>query len=149
MILKNRNPKLKVPLRKLRTLLSNILRELGIPDSDLDLTLVGDRAIRDLNRKFRGIDRATDVLSFPLWEKKEAFQNGQFLGDLVLSLPTLQRQAKELGHSFFEEMTFLIIHGTLHLLGYDHELSKKEAVKMRTMEKKLMRKMEKYAPFFK
>ena len=111
--------------------------------------MVGDRAIRDLNRKFRGIDRATDVLSFPLWEKKEAFQNGQFLGDLVLSLPTLQRQAKELGHSFFEEMTFLIIHGTLHLLGYDHELSKKEAVKMRTMEKKLMRKMEKYASFFK
>jgi probable rRNA maturation factor len=113
---------------------------LGLPRAELDITFVDDRSIRALNRKFRGIDRVTDVLSFPLWEKKEASLNGQFLGDLVLSLPTVKRQAITIGHPFLEELTFLIIHGTLHLLGYDHEVSEKEARKMRRMEKKLMKK---------
>jgi probable rRNA maturation factor len=142
MILKNRNPKQRVPLQKIRSLLSNILRELGIPKADLDVSFVDDRAIRLLNRKFRGIDRATDVLSFPLWEKKEAFRDGQFLGDVVLSIPTVKRQARALGKPVLEEMAFLLIHGTLHLLGYDHEGSQKEARRMQRMERKLMKRMK-------
>jgi len=106
------------------------------------VSFVDDRAIRLLNRKFRGIDRATDVLSFPLWEKIEAFRDGRFLGDVVLSIPTVKRQAKEFGRPFLEEMTFLLIHGTLHLLGYDHEGNEKEARRMQRMEKKLMKKLK-------
>lgn len=104
------------------------------------MTFVSDATIRRLNRKFRGIDRATDVLSFPLWEGRGAKKNGRFLGDVVISVPMAFRQAKEAGKSFLEETVFLIIHGTLHLLGYDHEGSQREARKMQRMEKMLMEK---------
>ncbi len=142
MILNNRQPTQKLPLPRLRSVLLTILKELAIPDSDLDVTFVDDPTIRRYNRKFRGKDRATDVLSFPLWEPSEAKRNGIFLGDILISTPTAKRQARERGEEWLGEVVFLLIHGTLHLLGYDHEKTLKEAKIMRGLEKKLMKKLK-------
>jgi len=95
-----------------------------------------------LNRKFRGIDRATDVLSFPLWEKREARRNGVFLGDVVISGPTVLRQAQEHGKKTWDEFCFLTVHGILHLMGYDHEKTEREARLMARMENKLLSRLK-------
>lgn len=121
--------------------LALILRATTVKKIDLDLTLVGDRAIRSLNRQFRKKDKTTDVLSFPLHEKKIARRGGVFLGDVVISLPVTRRQAKEHGVSFEKELLFLLIHGVLHLLGYDHEKTEREAREMQSLEKKILDKV--------
>ena len=85
------------------------------------IVLTDDATIHAYNREYRSVDRPTDVLSFPADEGDEltAPPDG-FLGDIVISVPTAERQAKELGHSTEREVAFLTIHGMLHLLGYDH-----------------------------
>ncbi|MBP5230730.1 MAG: rRNA maturation RNase YbeY [Clostridia bacterium] len=87
---------------------------------EVELTLCGDRAIRSLNRRFRGMDKATDVLSFPMLEfdYPDVFVS---LGSIVISVETARRQAEEYGHSLKRELCFLCAHAALHLLGYDHE----------------------------
>jgi len=117
--------------------LKGILRRVRVPGLDLDLTFVGDARIRTLNRSFRKKDKATDVLSFPLHDKKRARKGDCFLGDIVISVPTARRQAKEQGRPLLDELLFLIIHGTLHLLGYDHEKTLREAREMQNLEKKI------------
>ncbi len=89
-------------------------------DSSVSLTLVRDRAIRKLNRAYRGKDKATDVLSFPLAEDGDPSPE-RLLGDIVISLDTARRQAAEYDASLERELERLLIHGLLHLLGHDHE----------------------------
>jgi probable rRNA maturation factor len=94
--------------------------------SSLSISLVGDRAIRSLNREHRGKDRATDVLSFPLFEpkmlrRKDAAAGERLLGDIVISLDTAARQAKAYDAPLQAEVERLLIHGILHLMGHDHE----------------------------
>lgn len=91
----------------------------------IDVSLVGDDEIAVLNRDYRQKDKPTDVLSFSLWEGDEGEvmpppRDEMPLGDLVISLDTAARQAEELNHSLIHEIEFLTVHGTLHLLGYDH-----------------------------
>jgi probable rRNA maturation factor len=116
------------------------LSAVGKPGSSLTVAFVRDRAIRDLNRRFRGSDRATDVLSFPGGSSAdEHFSGGvDFLGDIVVSSDTALRQADEAGHSFQREVDELVIHGVLHLCGYDHENDRGE---MNRLELKLRRKL--------
>jgi probable rRNA maturation factor len=102
---------------------------------DLELILCDDETIRELNREYRGIDRPTDVLSFPL----EGELPGQPLGSLVISMDRVREKARELGHGETEELTLLFVHGILHLLGYDHETDDGE---MRRIEAELIRKLE-------
>lgn len=129
----------------------------GVSDAQVGLTLVDDEAIRQLNQRFRGIDRSTDVLSFPMidygdgyeqgadpWEEDEALQlekdplTGEvMLGDLVISMPTADRQAQQFGHSPSRELAYLTVHGMLHLLGYDHETAEDKAL-MRALEEKIL-----------
>ncbi len=86
--------------------------------SSLSVLLCGDRRMRTLNRRFRRVDRPTDVLSFlPLGE----ISSSSFLGDLVIDVPYAARQARRRGHSTAREVQILLAHGVLHLLGYDHE----------------------------
>jgi probable rRNA maturation factor len=95
-------------------------------NTEVSVTFCDNEYIRSLNAEFRNKDSATDVLSFPIYEKGEAKETADepvTLGDIVLSLERTEEQAKELGHSFLRELAFLTIHSTLHLLGYDHELS--------------------------
>ncbi len=99
-------------------------------DAAISLTVCDNAYIQRINKKFREIDRATDVLSFPMYEADEWENEGDFgpisLGDIVISLERTATQAEELGNSFLREAAFLAIHSTLHLLGYDHERSKED-----------------------
>lgn len=106
----------------------NGLREPGTLPFDLEvsLTLTDNEEIHRLNRDYRGVDRPTDVLSFPQFEREEAIPEGASLGDIVISLPRMAAQAQEYGHGQRREFCFLFVHGLLHLLGYDHEISEEE-----------------------
>jgi probable rRNA maturation factor len=100
----------------------------------VSIALVGDATVRALNRNFRGIDRATDVLSFP-WDT--ASDPSRFFGDIVIARGVARRQARRAGHSELTELRVLALHGLLHLLGYDHE---HDHGAMRRLERRLRRK---------
>lgn len=90
-------------------------------EGEICIELTDDDTIHSYNRDYRGVDRPTDVLSFPSFEGEELICTPDMhLGDIMISVDTAKRQAEELGHSAEREMTFLAIHGTLHVLGYDH-----------------------------
>ena len=111
-------------------------------DCEVSVTFTDDAGIRDMNRDFRGIDRATDVLSFPLGEFQELLEVRSVpLGDIVISLETAARQAEEFGHSFEREVAFLCVHSVLHLLGYDHVASEEEELEMRRRQREILEKM--------
>ena len=96
----------------------------GIGNSEVSVTLTDNASIHELNRKYRGMDRPTDVLSFALRESEEPDISGgaeaDALGDIIISVERAQEQAAEYGHSLRREVAFLAVHGMLHLLGYDH-----------------------------
>ncbi|UOF92863.1 rRNA maturation RNase YbeY [Fodinisporobacter ferrooxydans] len=109
------------------------------------VSLVDDARIHELNREYRGVDRPTDVLSFALQEQGEdepEFDYGlpehanewDSLGDIVISIETMERQAAEYGHSVERELAFLAVHGFLHLIGYDHETEEEEKDMFRRQE---------------
>jgi probable rRNA maturation factor len=114
-------------------LLGRLLRATGRAGSGVTLRLAPDREVRRLNRIFRGKDRTTDVLSFPARGDLEPGRH--HLGDLAISLPQARRQARRAGWSVEEELSLLVTHGFLHLLGYDHETDDGE---MRRLEKDLL-----------
>ena len=95
------------------------LRAEGAPDgASLSILLTGDDHVRRLNRDFRQIDKATDVLSFPT--ERDTPQMEHYLGDVIIAVPVAARQADAAGHSFVAELSLLVVHGVLHLLGHDH-----------------------------
>jgi probable rRNA maturation factor len=108
------------------------LAAIGKPEWSATIAFVSDKKIRELNRQFRGIDKATDVLSFPADEDLN-------LGDIAVSVQTAAIQAKENGLSLDQEIAQLILHGLLHLNGYDHETDNGE---MNRLEIKLRRRLE-------
>ena len=97
-------------------------------DAEVSVTFCDNAYIRALNKKYRNKDKATDVLSFPMYEDGDfdpvECVGGAMLGDIVISVERTREQAQELGNTFLHEISFLAIHSTLHLLGYDHERSK-------------------------
>ena len=110
------------------------LATVGRAAYSLTVAFVRDRRIRELNRNFRGKDLVTDVLSFPAGDSF----GEDYLGDIVISTDAAARQAKDAGHSFDREVSELVIHGVLHLVGYDHETDGGE---MNRLELKLRRKL--------
>ena len=116
----------------------------GVENSELSITLTDDKNIHALNKKYRGIDRATDVLSFAFRESEEPAvigANFEILGDVIISLERAKVQAAEFGHSFLREVIFLEVHGLLHLLGYDH-IADDERQEMETEQRFIMAKLE-------
>lgn len=113
--------------------------EIDRKDGEVSVVFVDDQEIQKLNRDYRGIDRPTDVLSFALNEGELPDPHPDIWGDIVISVETAARQAQEAGLSFDGEITRLLIHGALHLVGYDHERSEREAEEMREMESKVLR----------
>ena len=112
-------------------------------DCQLSVTFTDNEGIRVLNNEYRGIDKATDVLSFPLvdfagGEEPPVDEPMQSLGDIVLSLERAEEQAEEYGHSFERETAFLTVHSMLHLLGYDHELGEEEDAEMRRKQSEIL-----------
>mgnify|MGYP002624234088 CR=1 FL=1 len=124
--------------RTLTSLAQAILREAGQTTAHLGLSLVGDSRMRRLNRTYRNGDYATDVLAFPTRPLKG--QEEPVLGDVVICLPTAWGQAATFGNTPDQEVLRLLIHGILHLLGYDHERSPKEAKRMQRKERSLFRR---------
>ncbi|MDR0974712.1 MAG: rRNA maturation RNase YbeY [Ruminococcus sp.] len=118
----------------------------GIADFEVNVNVVDDRHIHYLNKRCRGINRPTDVLSFPLGEDGVYDKNPEtgniMLGDIVLSLQTAVRQAFEYNHSLTRECGFLTVHSMLHLLGYDHVASSAERAIMQAKEKAILQNMK-------
>jgi rRNA maturation RNase YbeY len=117
-------------------LAEQVLTAAGESESELSVELVGDRRMRQLNRVYRHKDRTTDVLAFPMRESDNPCP--ALLGDVVISVPTALRQAREVGRSPDEELAALLVHGVLHLCGYDHERNKDEATRMRRRERAIL-----------
>lgn len=113
-----------------------ILSLLEQPGAELSILFVGDRRMKQLNTQYRGIRRTTDVLSFEAGIPVED-EGSKILGDVVISVPKAEAQAEEYGFGFYDEINRLLIHGTLHLLGYDHEQTAYMARKMRKKEEEL------------
>ena len=125
-------------VRLLRSRSVKLLRALGLARWELSIVLLDDRAIAALNARYRGQDRATDVLSFSLLEGENPERSGKLLGDVVVGLETAARQARRARRGLDQEIARLLIHGTLHLLGYDHQHDE-EAREMRREERRLWR----------
>ena len=115
-----------------------ILDALGCPEAELSVTIVGDRTIRTLNRDYLGRDKATNVISFAMQEGEFGAINPGVLGDVVISADTAAREAEEAGESFLSRLYFLLLHGILHITGYDHERSgEAEAARMEAKEREI------------
>lgn len=114
-----------------------LLVAFDLPEGELSLVLCDDAFIHPLNRDWRGKDRPTDVLSFAQREGDEADPDDDVLGDVIISVQTAARQAAERGHPLGHELRVLLVHGVLHLLGYDHEVDE-EAEEMEALERDLL-----------
>lgn len=114
-----------------------MLDALDLKDSELSILLCDDTLIRELNREYRGKDRPTDVLAFAMWEGESPSPDRTLLGDVVISLPTAARQAAERDRPIVTEVTFLLAHGLLHLVGYDHQTRREEREMDRETERLL------------
>lgn len=132
-----------LPARQVRAIGERMLRFLGRDADELSILLTDDAYIHTLNREHRGKDRPTDVLAFPLEGEAEQGRQqspaeaSQLLGDVVISLDTAQRQARSRRRPLMDEVSFLLAHGILHLVGYDHQNDEDEA-RMNAMTKRLM-----------
>jgi len=127
----NRQRRLKLDTEAWSDFAARALDAIGKSESSATIAFVSDKRIRGLNRQFRGVDKATDVLSFPAEEELN-------LGDVAVSVDTAVMQAKENGLSFDGEVAELILHGLLHLCGYDHETDNGE---MNQLELKLRKRL--------
>lgn len=113
----------------------------------VSITLTVPEEIHILNKNFRNIDKPTDVLSFPMFQPdeiekmiKENYQEEDILGDMVISIPQVEEQAKEYGHSFERELAYMVVHSFYHLMGYDH-MVEEDKIKMRAKEDEILNKL--------
>ena len=131
----------RVRRRALATLARRALAdESALAPAELGVVITDDETVRELNRRYRGVDAPTDVLSFELGADDGFVTppgSARQLGEIVISYPTAARQAEAAGHAVEEELAHLLVHGLLHLLGYDHE-STREARAMRAREETLL-----------
>ena len=131
--------------------LSQCFKEEKLENSKLcvTVTLTTPKTIQEINKQYRNIDRATDVLSFPMFEKDELdskiqendFENEDILGDIVVSVEKVKEQAIEYGHSFERELSYMIVHGFYHLMGYDH-IEEEDKKVMREKEENILKKLD-------
>jgi probable rRNA maturation factor len=131
----NRQDRVPVDRRKIGAAARRILKTLGYEGYELTVVLADDRAITRLNRQYFHRNRPTNVISFPMMDDSPVSLRSRILGDVVISAETAQRDAGEAGEKAEEEILFLMIHGILHLAGYDHEGSVAERRKMEAKEK--------------
>ena len=114
----------------------------------ISIILTNPEHIHEINKQYRNVDRATDVLSFPMFEKDELdekiknndFEHEDVLGDIVISIEKVEEQAKEYGHSFEREFAYMLVHGFYHLMGYDH-IEENDKVIMRKKEEIVLNKL--------
>lgn len=136
--IENRNKKIKIEKKKVSEVAGAILAAVGCTSVELSILFTDDEEIHTLNRDYRKKDKPTDVLSFPMRDGEYGDINPDLLGDVVISLDTAAMQAEERGETLEEELNFLLIHGILHLFGFDHEGTASEARRMQAKEKELL-----------
>ena len=139
-LLRNDHPNINIDCTDLENMIEKVMDHLGCQNTEVSILLTRDKDIRLLNKEFRSIDQPTDVLSFPQNQDEDPPIPGEkILGDIAVSLDTAQTQANEHGLVLKEEIVLLLIHGILHLLGYDHEASEQEDQKMRSKTRELFK----------
>jgi len=140
-LIRNAQRKIKLDTTGIKSRTITVLKALELEKTELSILITNDAKIRELNYNYREQDKATDVLSFPQGEEAIDEEGIRLLGDVVLSAETAKRQAKEHHLTLDQELMLLTIHGVLHLLGYDHELSQKDATIMKKKTKTLFQKL--------
>ena len=139
-LLRNDHPDINIDCTDIENIIEKVMDHLGCQNTEVSILLTRDKDIRLLNKEFRCIDQTTDVLSFPPNRDDDPSIPGEnFLGDIAVSLDTAKTQANEHGLALKEEIVLLLIHGILHLLGYDHEVSEQEEKKMRSKTRELFK----------
>lgn len=135
--IENRQKKIPLNLTKIEQWLRQIQELLECEDDDISVILVDDKEIKSINRQYLGKDRPTNVISFPM--REDGFDNvaPHLLGDIMVSVDTAERQSEESDIPLEDMILFLMIHGTLHLLGYDHETSEEGRKQMVDKEDEL------------
>lgn len=120
----------------LQDVVARTLSRENVQNGEVTVVITDDETVRDLNRTYRGVDRATDVLSFPMQEGDAPLPPGEvpYLGDVIIAFPVAATQASRYGHTVQEELRLLTVHGILHLLGYDHTTPEEEAEMWRRQE---------------
>ncbi len=139
----------RINLKKIQKIIDFTLKELNFIKNEINVFFVSEKVIKDLNKKFRKINRSTDVLSFAERDQKEKFINpvltDNFLGEVYLCPNWIKKQAVQQGINFEEELTRVLIHGILHLVGYEHqEVSKSESEKMFQKQEEIISQFKKY-----
>ena len=134
----------------IKKVLNQCYKEENLEDSKLviTITLTTPENIQEINKEYRNVDRATDVLSFPMFEKDDLdnkirdkdFLHEDILGDIIISIEKVKEQAKEYGHSFERELSYMVVHGFYHLMGYDH-MNDIEKAEMRKKEDNILNKL--------
>lgn len=138
--------------RKIVQVLEKCFEEERLKDLNLyiSVTLTNPNIIRKYNNEYRGIDKETDVLSFPMFEKNEIDEivknknkqvTEETIGDIIISVERVRKQAIEYGHSFERELSYMLVHGFYHLMGYDH-IEEEDKKKMRPKEEKILNELK-------
>jgi len=141
-LVENQQKIIKIDQGKTKGIIKKVLQHLKVDEkTEISVLFTDDKFIRTLNNKYRGIDKPTDVLSFSLQEgavKSPETESDKLLGDIIISVETAQRQADTLNHNIEKELTVLLIHGLLHLTGYNHEKDTDYKI-MRKKESKILK----------
>lgn len=126
-----------IDIKDIETLLNNTVKFLSIEEAIFNVIIIDDEKIHEINREYRNVDRPTDVISFALEDDKTMTSEVRILGDIYVSIDTARRQAYEYYNTEKEELRFLIIHGLLHLLGYDH-MNESDEKEMMSLEEEVL-----------
>ena len=143
-LIKNRQKAIDLDLKLLAEDLTRALQYLRLQGTELSVLFVNSRRMKSLNDRYRGIPKDTDVISFPLGDEGPS-AGPVMLGDIVISVPKALKQAKEFKVPFYDELLRLLVHGLLHLVGYDHEISPYQKKKMEKKEQELLDALKKMA----
>ena len=127
-------------IKELDNLVEFLIEEFKLEEAIFSIIIVDEKTIQEINKKYRGIDKVTDVISFALEDEKNFTAELRVLGDVYICLEKAKNQALEYGHSLKRELSFLTVHGLLHLLGYEHEEDETEMFKV---QKEVLEKYEK------
>jgi probable rRNA maturation factor len=142
----NRQRGVAIDRQRLQRVSDFILAALGLEQAELSILLVSDRRMKQLNRQYLGRNRPTDVLAFAQWEGGGERLHPDCLGDVVISAETAERQAGRAGARLNQELDLLLVHGILHLIGYEHTCGHEEAVVMGNKQRQLLRRIRKRFP---
>jgi len=130
----------EITKKYIKEITEGILKQLNLDGVEVSITLTDNDTIQQINKEWRNKDKPTDVLSFPIDEKPPKYKY-RILGDVVISLPYAKKQAEEIGYPYKDEVLRLLIHGILHLLGYDHEVCPAEAKRMFNLQDRIFNRL--------